>query len=399
MPFTYLKARLKLFYVFFIAAPKKWNAPQKSDILIYDVCGASYLAPYLAAYRVEVMATQGEWVNVRCLLMAIFRLYQFKGRFARAYNHVYINMVKPKIIITYVDNNPEFYMLSGCIKETTTISIQNGCRGVRAGFTANNLKGSNYHVDYMFVFSNTIGRLYNEYITGTVITLGSLRNNSVKIKNVSNSKVVLYISQYRPPSESGLPFFTLPNGTSISHQEFFSVEHRVLRFLGEWCFQNDKLLVVAGASLQASQEKFFYARILENIDWTYAPQTTDIGSYELVDASDIIVFIDSTLGYEAFARGKKIAALSCRGFDIKGLAFNFGWPHSLPDVGPFWTNKLKESLFQEIMDYLKDLTEFDWQEDRKRYINNILAFDPDNSKLSILIKQLTGQHIESLLVL
>ena len=51
MKINRLKSKLKLFYTTFIASPKEWHLPKKSEVLIYDACGAEALAPYLTKYK------------------------------------------------------------------------------------------------------------------------------------------------------------------------------------------------------------------------------------------------------------------------------------------------------------------------------------------------------------
>ena len=51
MKINRLKSKLKLFYTIFIAPPKEWHLPKKSEVLIYDACGAEALAPYLTKYK------------------------------------------------------------------------------------------------------------------------------------------------------------------------------------------------------------------------------------------------------------------------------------------------------------------------------------------------------------
>ena len=81
MKINRLKSKLKLFYTIFIAPPKEWQLPKKSEVLIYDACGAETLAPYLTKYNVTTMEVRGESINVPCLLRAAVTLKFWKGQF------------------------------------------------------------------------------------------------------------------------------------------------------------------------------------------------------------------------------------------------------------------------------------------------------------------------------
>ena len=396
MIFKKLKEKLILAYRFFVASPKVWKLPKKSDILLYDVCGTENLTQYLVHYSCEILPTEGEWVNVPCMLIGLSRACFFGRRFFREYNKSYIRIVAPRIIITCIDNNPEFYLISPENPGIKTIFIQNGLRSARSNLFSKQHVNKKYHVDYMFVFSNPIGRALNQYITGTTLSIGSLKNNAVTLKKNSKSlkkdfsgQQILFVSQYRPCETENDDFFTSTDGRSFSHKAFYSVECAVLKFLANWCGQNSHTLIIAGATLEhEKKERAFYAANLGEFKWTYSPRTDSKISYELVDAAEIVVFIDSTLGYEAFARGKKIAAFSCRGYEENALSANFCWPANLPDIGPFWSNVLDYAEFQRIMDYLIGLSEPEWQIIRNELdCDEVMSYDQNNTGLVGLLEK------------
>jgi surface carbohydrate biosynthesis protein len=86
-------------------------------------------------------------------------------------------------------------------------------------------------------------------------------------------------------------------------------------------------------------------------------------------------------------RGKKVAAFTCRG-SIMGSSYNFGWPSKLPDSGPFWTNNLDEKKFKHIMEYIKSLSDKNWNKICQNYTNELMAFDPGNRRLASVLDQL-----------
>ena len=389
------KEKIRLANKFFIKAPKKWHLPRKCDIVLYDNCGAENLIPYLTNYSFEILATEGEWLNVPCMLIALCRIYQFDGSLTQAYNDTFIRAAAPVVVMTFIDNNPEFYLLSNRHSDVKTIFIQNGLRADRSPLFATCKSNKDYHVDYMCVFGRAIGRLYGQYITGAILPIGSLKNNAIKVEAKLNKNSILFISQYRPCTDQNSPMFALKDGSSVSYGNFFAAERAVLKFLYKWCSANNKMLSVAGSCSEEdeSAERAFYMENLPDGEWTYVPKTSIFSSYHLADASEIVVFIDSTLGYEAFARGKKVAAFSCRGFQIAGLAASFGWLTELPTTGLFWTKELDEIHFQRIMDYLNVTSDQDWDIARQRmYPEEIINFDPGNSQLVALLKTILVKH-------
>ena len=163
----------------------------------------------------------------------------------------------------------------------------------------------------------------------------------------------------------------------------------VLAFIDKWCVKNNKHLKICGRCKDDDAlEKFFYADRLINCAWDFIPNTNNYSAYKLIDAAEISVFIDSTLGYESLARGKKTAAFTCRGFSISSDAANFGWPQKLVENGPFWTNNQDQNQFKRIMDYLNSVDNDDWEKVCYHSINDIIEFDPDNSRLVTLLDKL-----------
>ncbi len=396
MKFSLLKSKIKTFYTIFIVSCKEWLLPKKAEVLIYDACGAEALMPYLNKHIVTTMAVRGEVINVPCLLRAALTLNFWKvwkyNPFT-AYTEAFIQAVSPKVVITFIDNNQAFYVISNRFPDIKTIFIQNGIRTKDVFEKLNKLE--NYHVDYMCVFGDAIGKKYNSYITGKALTLGSLKNNAVKKNNIVSDDIVLFISQYREKAKKNAPFFTEVNGTPIYHDQFYSTEVIALKFLVKWCAKNKKILKIAGVTYENNGiEREFYASILDGCAWEYQPKTEQYSSYKEIDAAEIVVFIDSTMGYESIVRGKRTASFSCRMVDMHDQTRVFGWPAVLPNNGPFWTNDQNETQFQRVMDYLNTVSDDDWEQTRKCYASELIEFDSGNTRFVALLQVLLGTECD-----
>ncbi len=69
-------------------------------------------------------------------------------------------------------------------------------------------------------------------------------------------------------------------------------------------------------------------------------------------------------------------------------SLKFGWPAKLPDDGPFWTHRLSEQRLREIMDYLRNIEDREWDQTRTQAIKDVITFDPSNSQFSTAINSL-----------
>lgn len=384
-----IKTKLKLFFKIFVISPKNWNSLKKTDILIYDLTGSEFLMPYLKKYSVSKMAIRGESINLFCLLNSMLKLSFWKNPLL-AYTHSYIKAVLPKVIITFNDNNTRFYSISKQLLKCKTILIQNGSRDNWLDDFDRKYK---FHVDYMLVHGVNVGNYYSASISGEVLAVGSLKNNLIPILNETMDDGVLFISQWTSPPFDKQPFCKDYDFNSVSWGEYFSAELIVLKFLDKWCFENNKKLKVCGREKDAiDSEESFYKDHLFHCEWLYIPRKDNYNSYKLVDNSELVVHIDSTLGYESIARGKKTATFSCRGStllrDSDVVSWPFGWTGDLPNNGPFWTNNQDIEEFQRVMDYINTMSYKSWEKSLGPYSNGLMEFDSGNTHLVSLLEKL-----------
>ncbi len=380
--------KLKSFWHLFIIAPKEWQLPKKRELLLYDSYELETFRPYLSRHNFGVLPTNGESINVPCLIRAALTKHFWQGNFFGSYALAYINAISPKVVLTFIDNNPSFYLLSKKIPTIKTLFLQNGTRA-EAGDIFDVLNPlSDYHVDFMFVHNEAIGRLYKKYVSGEVIVSGSFKNNCVRVSNNASDGIV-FISQWRPRPKNGETFYKGPDGTVIHWEEFYAAEIRVLEFLDKWCTERDEVLkICCWSNTLDSTQQDFYATYLKSCRWQHVRRVNSLDSYALVDKANIVVFIESTLGYEAIGRGKRTASFSCRLNEGHRYKFRFGWPASLPDNGPFWTNYQDEAQFLRVMNYVYTVSDQEWERTREPYARELMEFDLENAQFKVLLETL-----------
>jgi surface carbohydrate biosynthesis protein len=128
--------------------------------------------------------------------------------------------------------------------------------------------------------------------------------------------------------------------------------------------------------------------LLKNYKFEFVARRQASSSYEAIDRSEFVVFTSSTLGYESLARGKRTAALMLDAEIIGAEALKFGWPAKLQDDGPFWTHQLNEVRLYEILDFLREVDDAEWDKIRTQTIKDVIVFDPDNSKFKESVDQI-----------
>ena len=109
----------------------------------------------------------------------------------------------------------------------------------------------------------------------------------------------------------------------------YNVEKRILSSVKDFCNKYKLYLNIAGSTITyQSSEKDYLISDLNKDNLKYIVKRNNLrAAYDLVDKHDLIIFIDSTLGYESIARKKKIASFSCRKKD-NNLIRPFGFPNT-----------------------------------------------------------------------
>ena len=120
-------------------------------------------------------------------------LLKFNFKLSNYYQE-YINLVRPKFLITSVDNDLRFYLFK--CNDCKKVFIQNGKRTLLdIFFEFKKLKiNQNLYVDKMFVHNSLIAKEYKKYINGDTCSIGSFWSNFVKIKKIKKINGVQYIN-------------------------------------------------------------------------------------------------------------------------------------------------------------------------------------------------------------
>ena len=297
--------------------------------------------------------------------------------------------IKPKIIITFADNNKMFYTISKEFPNLKTVMIQNGTRAISGDVFANLESNPNYFVDFMCVHNEKIGKVWSKFIGGKTLVIGSLLNNSVPLSSHISPNVIGLISMYR--AETQLPIKININGFKVSWKDRNLAEASLVSSLDKWCYKNNKILKVIGRAESQDEiknELRFYSELILNAKFEYALKTDNLSSYTAADKAQIVVSMGSTLGYEMLGRGKKVAIFNFLSKVYKDSSFRFGWPSSFSRTGPFWTDDINPKQAWQILDYVDGISMAEWSELICGIRNEIMIYDSDNKLLKSLFNDL-----------
>lgn len=352
---------------FLFFSKKSYFPPEKKDILIFDETGSNYFLKYIKKKKYSILNTRFEKINLFVLCKTLLnRKLNFLG-----YINNYIKIVKPKIVLTFIDNNPLFYKIDHK-NFKKSIFVQNG---IRSSFNdifhnKNMQKNNENFVDYMFVANKFYGEKFSSFIKGKTVPIGYFKNNLYKISNVKKKKEILIISVFRNYTNNKI------------YKSFFSNDKYFYSWLERYC--NEKKLKVnilcrAKKYDEFLIEKKYFENFFSNANIIFIKSNP----YKIVDAFEYIVTNDSTLGIENLSRGGKTAFV-CNAPNIYPLITRkFGFNENLNNNGPFWTWENKVKKFEKILNFLIKNKKEKW----RKYTKNISIRDDNNKTFKKYINE------------
>jgi surface carbohydrate biosynthesis protein len=310
------------------------------------------------------------------------------------YRAKFINTVQPKVVITFIDNDVTFYSLKRVIHGPRFVSVQNGLRHNYSfnsqGGLLDQLEEVSKHVsltcDYICVFGLASAKLFSTYINSKTLITGSIQNNFREIGAPSAmTSDVVFVSQLQAFTLEGSTVKVYFGNQGITISEFFEVERQIVRALASYCEQEGLRLVICGKRDQTqTYERDFFDKVLHPEKPIFLPRETGSSTYDAIEATGLVVTIDSTIGYESLSIGKRVAFISGRTqtADPMGLAqvrdTNFGYPLDLSPTGKFWTNHATTAELTRILDYLQAVTDEEWATEIAPYNESLMAYQPGN---------------------
>lgn len=310
------------------------------------------------------------WIFIKQIILFDFSfLTYFKN---------YVKFTSTKIVITTIDNNLSFYKLKNNLKSVIFISIQNGVRHKNTYFFKKKFikKNSKYlkdlECDHFFVFNNYIVREYKKIIRSNYHVIGNYKNNYIKLKKTSFRKSFLFIALGAHGKTSSL------NSMRIG------LSHRLLKLIAIYFSNSDKklniLLKNKGHEGQIKEMEFYRKYFKSNCIFLKTSMDKKERSTEIVDKFENIIFTDSTLGYEAISRKKKVAIFPVNKDKIDLSVF--GWPKKHRKEYNFFTaKKLNYVEIKRVLDNVYNCKQENWEKKHYQNIKDLMYFDKNNSQL------------------
>ena len=286
----------------------------------------------------------------------------------------YIKFISPKIIITFVDTNIQFYELKNNFNNIYFISVQNGVRVEKNRMFYNKLyiKAKKLKCDHVFIFNKYYIKEYQRIIDSNYHILGNFKNNIIKINKKKTNGDFLFISQF--------------NNSFKKNRNF---ENKLVNFFNLYFNRSDKKLYILLRNKEPSEKKReinFFKKILKCK--CVFPKTSNLKNpHEILDKFENIITMYSTLGFEAISRKKKVAFFSpIKDFDGNS---NFVWPAPYQKKYDFFSAKnLTYNEIKRVLNNVKNCSQNNWEKKYYSILKDQLYFNKNNTKLKKVIYKL-----------
>ena len=364
------------FLIKFLKKNFSFKIPLQSSILLYGK-NSKIFEKKIKKNNISNLILDRSEIN-----LFIFILTLFTGKISFInYAKIFIKVINPKIIITFNDNDINFYKLKHFHPSKCFIAVQNGYRFRRRDFFDDLIEAKKkkflLKIDYYLCFNNFYAKYCKKFIQFNSILHGSYRNNLVKIKKIKKlKKDLLFISQYYPVTDS-----------IDEHSAFYSQEKKLLPILGEYCHENKLNLIIMLRNGKKNLKKYndemnFYNSFLKG----KFKGVKENNSYNFIDKYENILTIDSTLGYEALTRNKKVFFFHnrCVKFNSRYYKEPFGWPKPM-DTNNFSINKIDKKIIFKFLDKNLSLDYKKWSKINNKYFYSLISYNYKNTLMLKLI--------------
>jgi surface carbohydrate biosynthesis protein len=369
----------------------------KNKILIYDIYVASNFIDIFKKINYEKLNTRLEVINCRLFLKTLITKIRNKNlTIWQCYIVEYIKLVDPIYIITFTNVDIFFWTLKTYFPNKIFLIFQGSSVN---GHTPNPFSileqryNKKFNIDYVFTWGKNLWKKYNKYLSCELFDSGSILNNSIlntRIKK-KRSRDVIFISQYK---ESNAFLRTNENKIVSAKKSFHLQRMYLLKIIYEFCKSNKLNLKIFPRAYDTQgflKEKNYYSNMFLDFKLRVIKRKYKNEIYKILSEYNNFITIDSSSGYEALGRGKRVCFLNIKYSFSKFLGsenHRYGWPEKLQKNYAFWSCSHKKREVERALQFSFFLPKKKWKRVKKKFIDPVITFDPKNKKLIEKLKSI-----------
>ena len=410
---SFLQFLLRAFK-YFRSTKRVWRRPPRANLLIIDRGTASPLDEMFAHHKPHIMEIRGESVNMLALLRALPKIHLG----AVAYLEAYIDFVKPKLILSRnADSDLNLWRLKRRGKSQYKVAlVQNGWRPDTFGaIPISNFTKSDGKIrpsaDCVMIFAPKQAGDCLSRFTSEIIAVGSVKLNKINFFEFPKApKDIVFISQYR-------------HQQFLKNPGFYRADTAVCKYLATFSVKNSLKIHVAGIMPDAERidaERKWFGEQFAGSEWQFHEVTKPESSYLLLNEADVVVTVDSTMGYEALALGKKTVILCCRKFhrtegyetlfDLmseqiglvmdspdseNGINNRFGASFKFEESGFFWSNVELLAEFERVLNNVFHSSAAEFEQISRPIRDQLMVHDYGNTKIRAYVEGVLTDSLKS----
>lgn len=328
--------------------------------------GAIYISPKIIMgmlRRFQIMKNE----------QAAFRSVQKRLRFIaglllRIYYLSCLDSMRPKVILTYLDNSYNFQWMSRRYPEAVFLAIQNGVRlpsNMRTCQSVAPHPASIISMPHYFCFGEfekDLHRKYGHHIDH-YYPVGSLRAGYYRSE----------LAESNPSIRFDLCLIVTgqwPNEITPTPSEIRQSAVILHNFLKRYIVESGATLCVALRTMENGTEEYFKQFFGKDIHVTrldravFTAKRESMATFFAIDQSIVAITRDSTAGVEAFGWGKKVLFCNFSGND----------DYDFPCSGPWFIKRADYSLFKKHIEDLRVMSKDEYQKvssEAAQYLMNL----------------------------
>lgn len=328
----------------------EFRSPAKAPVMIFDPDGGDILEKLiLSGIEYTSIEARGEkyYLSPHMLWRIAVNLRKYESRDI-AYYASCIDVVRPRVVMTYVDNSNRFQILSRCYRGPSFIAVQNGSRDARDIRPSNGIAPTASELVSMTNFYcfgqfeedmyKEFGHQVDDYHKIGSIRLSYYRTNirhqapaeeasEFDICLISNYKWEIMEQDPATWSDRVRPIYTYTEYSQALLDEYLAryVKERGLK------------LCIAGnrPPFQVDLERRFFERVY-GPDATFIPgDKASWSTFKAIENSRLSVCYNSTAGFEALGLGRKSLFVNFTGIDDLDPPRPGPWTFTVQDYEAF----------------------------------------------------------------
>jgi surface carbohydrate biosynthesis protein len=386
---------------FFFKIKIIFKDPKNYDLVIFDGTSIGDLGAILKNRRYFVLENRLDKITKIYISLNIIKHYikNFKGKISTAYLISLLDIIRPKVVFTFIDNSLKFSEIARLrYHKMNFVALQNGARYEYKEYAyLYKKKIINYNYNNKIFIPNLLCfgkneinefKKYNLKVTN-FFPVGSLRVSNFNLRK--NKSVKKYFNDICLISDAYAWDRAFDYFNSNLEEKIITLVKYVIRF----CKQHNLKLTLALRSYKTDKKNLnkeldFYKKYLKQSEYSflseclfYREEKNKFSTYELMKNSKVVVgTISTTLRENLIMNGKTLACnltlADIFDFPIKGLCFikNCNYKSFEKRLSRVINISKKKYFYKINTNYVIN------------YLNNISTAEKVNKKLNLYLKKI-----------